>query len=114
MTSLQSGHCEVLISCSGTFIDCLQPTQKLLDFLHEKEVLNGELVQKVLCRPNRGDRVRTLLDFLSELGPKSVSVFVDSLRETDQWYLANILAACLNQSESVTQEPVGQECSVPA
>ena len=77
----------------GTMVDCLQISAHMLRLLESLSVLNRDMIGKVLCRPNRPDRVRQLLEFLKELGPKSLNGFIYALRETNQDYLANILAA---------------------
>ena len=84
---------EIIENCSGTFIDCLKPTSVLLEHLKDHSVFNKEMIAKVQCRPNRGDRVRELLDFLKNLGPKSFVTFIEALKVTEQHFLANILAA---------------------
>ena len=83
----------ILKECSGTFIDCLLPTRALLGYLCENGVLSDRMVQTIVCRANRGDKVAQLLEFLTTLGPQSFVAFVSALRHTQQLYLANILAA---------------------
>ena len=83
----------VLGDSAGTLVDCLHPSNVLLDHLEASSVLNSDMVQKVRCRPNRPDKVRVLLSFLMGLGPESLMSFIDALRATEQNSLANILAA---------------------
>ena len=90
---LKRPYCVIIEECSGTFIDCLVPSRQLLAYLTERRVLSPEMVQKIVCRANRGDQVAQLLDFLKTLGPESFVEFVAALRDTEQLFLANILAA---------------------
>ena len=84
---------EVIRNSTGTFVDTLKLNKQLLDLLLENSVLNRDMVNKILCRPNRPGKVRELMDFMGELGPRSVGRFILALRATEQHNLANILAA---------------------
>ena len=38
MPVLKRPYCEILDDCKGTFVDCLQPTSELFDYLTERQV----------------------------------------------------------------------------
>ena len=84
---------EVLRESAGTLIDCLVVKPEILAYLERSSVFNQEMSSKVLCRPNRPDKVRVLLGFLMNLGPHSLRAFIEALQENNQHFLANILAA---------------------
>ena len=84
---------DVIEDGAGTIVDCIQVDPRLLHMLENNSVLSKDMLSNILCRSNRPDRAKALIGYLMELGPKSLTSFIDALRKTEQHFLANILSA---------------------
>jgi hypothetical protein len=77
---------------SGAFLtDCLVVDRSLLGDLQRRRILSNSMVTEVLSQRNRPNRVKCLIGQLQQLGPKSVTEFIRSLRAVGQSAIADVV-----------------------
>ena len=81
----------ILALVSHLLLDSLKVDPELLQILRDRLVINYHMYIEIISQPCRKRRVVTIVNILNHLGAYAMDVFIDALKITKQFTLAEIL-----------------------
>ncbi|TKS82724.1 Caspase-1 [Collichthys lucidus] len=92
LSSKNSDPEKILMSVRTNFVESLsEPSlNKLLDFLHESEIINDDEIESVKSQKYKAEKARHVIDMVRNKGSEASSVLIAALFEVDPYLSTNL------------------------